>query len=138
MFNQSSDGAVRVINRCGVNGCLIGDFPVLANDLVWSGKRCMWFMKPHIEKEWCGICAFLFEPCNRFIDNQLARVSFEVANSFTIAPKVGRIPMGRRSIQIGCKPIVKSVLINPGLISATKRRSQVPLPDMCRFVAILF
>ena len=86
-------------------GVLVG-----LDDVFWRSDFLMRFVKPDIEEKGDVGVATIVEPVDRFIDYDLAGVSFDLAEGFPVADEIGRIEMTGFCVVGGGEPVVEAML----------------------------
>ena len=83
--DESSDGAVGVVDGAVVDGGLIVERAILGDDFVGGRNDGVGFVEPEVEEEGLFGVAILVEPGNGFVNNDLAGVAFHWPDAFAVA-----------------------------------------------------
>ena len=89
--DESPDGAVCVVDGAVVDGGLIVERAIPGDELVGGRNDGVWFVEPEIDEEGSVGGAFLVEPGNGFVNDDLAGVAFHGPDGFAVAQKVGGV-----------------------------------------------
>ena len=134
--NKSSDGPIRIVDGATVNCFSFVECAILGNDLVRRRDRVMGFVEPEIEKEGFIDIALLIEPGESLVDNDLARITFDLADARSVAHEVGRVLVtGARAIN-DAEPVVEAMVGGSRIFAILDRHAEVPLSEVSSGVTI--
>ena len=137
--DESTDGAVGVVDGAVVDGGLIVELTILRNDLVGGRNDSVGLVEPEVEEEGRVGVAFLVEPGNGFVNDELAGVTFHGPDGFAVAQKVGGIFVSGISPIDQAEPVVKAMFGGSGIVLATVGgHAEVPLAEVSGGVAFVF
>ena len=98
----------------------------------------MGFIEPEVEEEGGVGVAFLVEPGNGFVNDDLAGVAFHWPDGFAVAQKVGGIFVTGMSPIDQAEPVVETMIGRGGIIAPVDRHAEVPLAKVSSGVAFVF
>ena len=136
--DESPDGAVGVVDGAVVDRGLIVERTIPGDDLFGSRNDGVGFVEPEVDEERSVGVAFLVEPVNGFVDDELAGVAFHGPDGFAIAQKVGGIFVaGMRAVD-EAEPVVKAMFGRRGVVAIVYRHTEMPFTKVSGAVALVF
>ena len=125
------DGAV-------VDGGLIVERAILGNALVGGRNDGVGLVEPEGDEEGSVGVAFLIEPVNGFVDDELAGVAFHGPDGFAVAQKVGGIFVTGMSPIDQAEPVVEAMFGRRGVVAIVYRHTEMPFAKVSGAVAFVF
>ena len=136
--NESTDGAVGVVDSAVVDGSLIVECAIPGDNLIRGRNDRVGLIEPEVEKEGLAGVTFLFEPVNGFINDELAGVAFHGTDGFAVAQKVGGIFVTGMSPIDQAEPVVEAMFGRGGVVAIVYRHTEMPFTKVSGAVAFVF
>ena len=95
-------------------------------------------VEPEVEEEGSVGVAFLVEPGNGFVDDELAGVAFHGPDGFAVAQKVGGIFVTGMSPIDQTEPVVEAMFGRGGVVAIVYRHTEMPFTKVSGGVAFVF
>ena len=96
----------------------------------------MRFIEPEIQKKGFVAVTLLIDPGKRFVDHDLAGITFHLSHAFAIAQEVGRVLVTAPRAVDDAEPIVKAVIGGSGIVAILHGHAEVPLAKVSGGIAI--
>jgi hypothetical protein len=94
-------------------------------------------MKPNIQEERLLFVLACIEPSYRFVSDELAGVSFQMPDWFSIANEIVWIAVTRNGVVPRRKPVIEPMFVGCWFIPFLGRQAKVPFPNVsCRVPGI--
>lgn len=136
--DESPDGSVCVVDGAVVDGSLILERTIPGDDLVGGRNDGVGLVEPEVEEEGSVGVAFLVEPGNGFVNDELAGVTFHGPDGFAVAQKVGGIFLTGMSSIDQAEPVVEAMFGRGGVVAIVYRHTEMPFTKVSGAVAFVF
>ena len=117
---------------------MIVERAIPGDDLVGGRNDGVGLVEPEVEEEGIVGVAFLVEPGNGFVNDELAGVAFHGPDGFAVAQKVGGIFVTGMSPIDQAEPVVEAMFGRGGVVAIVYRHTEMPFAKVSGAVAFVF
>ena len=128
---------VGAIDGAFVDGGLIVEIAIFGDNLFGS-RDDRGLIEPEVEEKGSVGVAFLLEPGNGFVNDDLAGVAFHWSDRSAVPQKVGGIFVTGVSPIDQAEPVVEAMIGRGRIVAPADGHAEVPLAKMRRGVAFVF